>query len=152
MILKLRNLFAIFAILFTLTGGLLALPQTSYAQADELAEVGEESGLGDEDLRVIIAKLIRTFLTFLGIIAVVIILWGGFTWMTAGGDADKVGTAKKILINGVIGLAIVMMSYAITTFVMSAILDHQDLVLEAVMTMMTPVLADVRVVTFLPSL
>ena len=122
MLIRLRNLFAIFAILFTLTGGLLAFPQVVDAQTDELEEVAEDSGLGDESLSVVIAKIIRTILGFLGIIAVIIVLWGGFVWMTAGGDADKVAKAKKILINGVIGLAIVLMSYAIATFVLNAIL------------------------------
>lgn len=121
---RLRNLFAIFAILFTLTGGvLLSAPTIVHAQTDGLETVGEESGLGDEDLRIVIARIIRTILTFLGIIAVIIVLWGGFTWMTAGGDTEKVDRAKKILINGLIGLAIVLMSYAITTFVMGAILN-----------------------------
>lgn len=119
---RLRNLFATFAILFTLTGGLLVFPHVVDAQADNLEAVAEDSGLGDASLEVTIAKIIRTILGLLGVIAVIIVLWGGFVWMTAGGGAEKVDKAKKILINGVIGLAIVLMSYAIATFVLNAIL------------------------------
>ena len=44
--------------------------------------------------------------------------------MTAGGEADKVDKAKKILLNGGIGLAIILMSWTITTFIISALLEY----------------------------
>ena len=53
----------------------------------------------------------------LGIVAVVIVLIGGFTWMTAGGNDEKVGEAKKWIFAGVIGLAIILSAYAIANFV-----------------------------------
>ena len=88
------------AVVFTVSGGVLAPIHTAYAQVDELETVGETSGLQDESLQIIVARLIRTFLTVLGVIAVVIVLYGGFVWMTAQGDPDKVDKAKKILLNG----------------------------------------------------
>lgn len=75
------------------------------------------SGLGDQDLTTTIASIINTALGFLGIVAVVIILYGGFLWMTSGGNDDKVKQAKKLMISGVIGLAIILSSFAIATFV-----------------------------------
>jgi hypothetical protein len=60
---------------------------------------------------------------FLGIIAVVIILLGGFKWMTAGGDESKVEEAKKLMTAGVIGLAIVLASWGVTIFVLDALLS-----------------------------
>lgn len=89
---------------------------------ESLDTVGENSGLSNADLKLTIASIIRTFLTILGIVAVCICLYGGFVWMTAGGEAEKVDKAKKILLNGVIGLAIILMSWAITTFIISALL------------------------------
>ncbi len=111
------------AVLFTITGGVLVPMQVTHAQVDELEEVGDVSGLQDEDLRIVVAKIIRTFLTVLGVIAVVIVLYGGFMWMTARGEADKVDKAKKILLNGFIGLAIILLSWSITTFVLNALLE-----------------------------
>ncbi|MBU4315146.1 IPT/TIG domain-containing protein [Patescibacteria group bacterium] len=119
---RLTLLFSGLAIVFTLSVGILVPVQQVYAQSDTLEDVGAQSGLGDEDLRIVIARLIRTFLTVLGIIAVVIVLYGGFVWMTAGGDPDKVKKAKDILINGGIGLGIFLLSWAITSFVLSALL------------------------------
>ena len=103
-------------------------PQMVSAQAldaDDLFgdDFTEDSGLGEADLEQTIARLIRVVLGFLGIIAVIIVLMGGFKWMTAGGNDEKVQDAKKMLIAGVIGLAIILSAYAITTFVVSSILE-----------------------------
>ena len=77
------------------------------------------TGLGGADLRTTIANVIRLVISFLGIIAVVIILIGGFKWMTAGGSEDKVGEAKKLIIAGIIGLVIILFAFAIASFVLS---------------------------------
>ena len=85
-------------------------------------EYGESLGLGSRDIRDTIATIIRTALGLLGIVAVVIIIMGGFTWMTAGGNDEKVEEAKKRLIQGVIGLAIVLASYALASYVISQLI------------------------------
>jgi phage shock protein PspC (stress-responsive transcriptional regulator) len=69
------------------------------------------------DIRIMIARIIRVILEFLGIIALVIILYAGFKWMTAGGDESKIEEAKKQLINGIIGLIIILAAFTIATFV-----------------------------------
>ena len=43
--------------------------------------------------------------------------------MTAGGNEEKVGEAKKLLMQGVIGLAIVLAAYSIATFVISGLIS-----------------------------
>ena len=86
-------------------------------------ELGNNLGLGERDPREIVAQVINVILGFLGIIAVVIILLGGFKWMTAGGGEDKVAEAKKMIVAGVIGLVIILASYAIATFVINQLLS-----------------------------
>jgi len=80
-------------------------------------------GLGTQDVRTTIANVIRAFMGLLGIVAVVIILLGGFKWMTAGGSEEKVGEAKKLIISGIIGLVIILSAYAIATFVVGSIVN-----------------------------
>lgn len=82
----------------------------------------EAVGLGNKDPRNIAADVIRAILAFLGIIAVVIILLGGFKWMTAAGNDDRVGEAKKIITAGVIGLLIVLASYGLANFVITQLM------------------------------
>lgn len=81
--------------------------------------VATDSGvdLGTTKLESTIASLINTFIGLLGIVAVIIILIGGFQWMTAGGDDEKIGGAKKMIYAGVAGLAVILAAYAIAIFV-----------------------------------
>lgn len=81
------------------------------------------TGLGEADLESTIGNIINVVLGFLGIVAVVIVLLGGFKWMTAGGNDEKVAEAKKLLVAGVIGLAIILSAYAITSFVISSLIS-----------------------------
>lgn len=75
------------------------------------------STLTGGDIRVTVATVIRVLLGLLGIIFVVIVIYGGFLWMTAGGNDEQVGKAKSWIFSGVIGLAIILSSYAITLFI-----------------------------------
>jgi len=81
--------------------------------------ISDATGLGERDPRDIAAQVINIILGFLGIVAVVIILLGGFKWMTAGGNEDKVGEAKKLIMAGIIGLIIILASFAIASFVLT---------------------------------
>lgn len=79
--------------------------------------------LGNRDPREIAAQVINILLGFLGIIAVIIILAGGFKWMTAGGNQDKVDEAKKLMSAGVIGLIIVLASFGIAQFIINSLVS-----------------------------
>ena len=74
-------------------------------------------GLGKRDVRSTVGQIINVVLGILGIIAVVLILAGGFKWMTAGGNEDKVGEAKKMITQGAIGLVIIFAAWGIASFV-----------------------------------
>lgn len=84
---------------------------------------GEQTGLGKQDVRETVSRIINVALGMLGIVAVVIVLWGGFRWMTAGGNEEKVGEAKKLLIAGLIGLVIILLAWGIATWVISTLQD-----------------------------
>lgn len=88
-----------------------------------LDEVGSETGLGQKDVRSTIGSIINVALGFLGVVAVVIVLIGGFQYMIAGGNDEKVAKAKKWIISGIIGLAIILSAYAITTFVVQNLIS-----------------------------
>jgi len=85
-------------------------------------EAFQAIGMGNRDPRVIIAGVVQVILGFLGVLSIVLIMYGGFVWMTAGGDTDKVQRAKDILKNAVIGLLIILSAFAIATFVLRALI------------------------------
>ena len=60
-------------------------------------------------------------LSVLGIVLLVIIIYAGFLWMTAGGKPDQVTKAKTMLANSIIGLVLIVASYAISQFVLDAL-------------------------------
>jgi len=82
-----------------------------------LSDDAGNNALGNKDLRETIGDLIRVALSLLGVVAVVIILIGGFKWMTAGGNEEKVAEARKLIFSGIIGLAIILSAWAIALFV-----------------------------------
>ncbi len=82
---------------------------------------GIGTGLAQGDPREIIGRIINFALGFLGVIAVGLILFGGFKWMTAAGNEDKVSEAKQLLGAGVIGLIIILAAWAIATFIITQI-------------------------------
>ena len=106
----------------------MALPMAVGASSADSSNCGtgvgqvpcvSDLGLGSTSLSALVTNIISLILGFLGILAVLIVLWGGFIWMTAGGEQDKVDKAKKLIISGIIGLVIIFAAYAIATFVIS---------------------------------
>ena len=115
---KLFNKTNLIALLMVVT---LVVPTLALANANLGLDTAGSIGLGNADAKNVVVNLIRVVLGFLGLIAVVIILIGGFMWMTAGGNEDKVTKGRKYIINGVIGLVIVLGAFSIATFVISQI-------------------------------
>ena len=106
---------AVFVFLFSAMAvtPLMAQPDLGFDYANNL----DLQTATQDDPRQMAVDVVKYLMTFLGIIAVVVILLGGFKWMTAAGNEDKVAEAKKLIIAGVIGLIIVLCAYAIVNFV-----------------------------------
>lgn len=125
-----KKLVSIMMLTSLMLGGLFAFSSSALAtnptliDADALGvKYGEKIGLGTGDIRDTIASIIKTVMGLLGIVAVVIVLIGGFYWMTAGGDEGRVETGKKWIFSGIIGLAIILSAYALTKFVFESLLS-----------------------------
>lgn len=92
---------------------------------DPLDKVAKEAGYDpanpETQLTESIARLIAALLGLLGIFFLLLMIYGGFLWMTDMGNSDKVEKARKIITAAIIGLIIVAMSYAISFFVIDAI-------------------------------
>ena len=85
--------------------------------------VGNTIALGEGDIRETAGNIINVALGFLGIIAVIIVLIGGFKWMIAGGDETKTKEARGWIVSGIIGLAIILSGWAITSFVIGQLIN-----------------------------
>lgn len=115
----------ILLIFFILLAGLTAANFVLAQSKDPIGLNTYANNLGLEagkvmDPKQILVNIVKYLLTFVGLIAMVMVLYGGFLWMTSNGDAEKVTKAKKVLISAVIGLAIIISSYFIVSFIVTS--------------------------------
>lgn len=74
-----------------------------------------------DNLPALIGKLINVFLSVLGIIFVVMVVYAGYLWMTDAGEGKKVEKAKALLGTAIIGIVITLAAYAISNFVITSL-------------------------------
>ena len=92
----------------TMKGGLQELGQASGYQT---------SGISETTISSIAGTAVSVFLSILGIIFIVLMLYGGYLWMTAGGKEEQLTKAKELIQAAVIGLIIIVAAYAISFFI-----------------------------------
>ena len=68
--------------------------------------------------QIFIGRIIKAILGIVGSLALVMFIYGGFNWMTAAGNAEKVEKGKQILLWATIGLIVIFTSYALVRFVL----------------------------------
>lgn len=105
-----------------------AAPKVEYG--DILNQVGGSSGLGDPTsgepktlLLDYVGTIINVGLGLLGAVLLILTIYAGFLWMTAGGNDEQVTKAKAWIRNAVIGLIITLAAYSIANFVVKEIGD-----------------------------
>lgn len=116
---KLQVILASLAVMF----GVFAMPTVVSAQgsAEKIKEAvgqindGEETSLQDQ-----IKTIVNVMLFILGAIAVIMIIIGGFRYVTSNGDQAGVKAGKDIVLYAVVGLVVAILAYAIVNFVLDA--------------------------------
>ncbi len=89
----------------------------------QLNTVGSRSGFNTNQRNVepIIGTVMSVALSFLGVIFLILMIFGGFLWMTAAGNDEKVKRAVQLIQAAILGLVIVVGAYAITVFILGRI-------------------------------
>lgn len=105
--------------------GLIFTPHSVAFAAYGLDETAGAAGLGanspyPKDVPTMIGNVIGTALSMIAVIFFVLMVYGGFLWMTAHGDSGQVDKGRETIIAAVIGIIIVVASYALTAFIMTA--------------------------------
>lgn len=94
----------------------------NFAEQSGLQKTGSTAGYASTTSNTIeglIGNIILTLLSFVGVLFLVLIIFGAITWMTAEGNDEKVKKATTIIKNSVIGLVITLSAYAISYFLIS---------------------------------
>ncbi|MEA3463467.1 MAG: pilin [Patescibacteria group bacterium] len=77
----------------------------------------EAAWFHEQTLPEIIGKVISIILAFLGVLFLILMIYGGYIWMMARGNEQEVEKAKNIIKNALIGLVVVLSAWAITYFI-----------------------------------
>lgn len=96
----------------------IAMPMVAaHASSFSIESTGSSIGLGNADLKGTVLNVIRWLLGLMTLIAVTLIIYGGFVWLTAAGNEERVEKAKQIISAAVIGLIIILLAWAVVIFV-----------------------------------
>ena len=66
---------------------------------------------------------INVLLAIVGIVAVAFLIYGGFLYLTSGGNEEQAESGKKVIQNSIIGLVIIILSYIIVTVIINALVS-----------------------------
>ncbi len=113
----------VFLISLALFLSFIFLAHVGLAQVDTGINYAEATGLGKQDIRITVVKIIRIFLGFLGIIAVFVVMYAGWLWMSSEGNPEQISRAKRVLSNGIVGVIIILSSFAITSFILNKLME-----------------------------
>ncbi len=89
------------------------------AKTANLLPEGSEGAYGQVLVQNKIGDIIKAILSMVGVIFFVLVLYGGLTWMLAGGDSDKVSTGRNYIIYAALGLGLIALSYGIANYVIN---------------------------------
>ncbi len=87
------------------------------AEETAVCEENQKEIASDENpIAVLIGNIAMLVAFFVGIVSVFVIMYGGFSYITSGGDSGKTAKAKSLIIWAIIGLAVSALSFVITIF------------------------------------
>ena len=81
--------------------------------------VPDSDGNTDTDLKGDVLNIINVVIGILAVVCVIVMIVGGYNYMTSNGDANKVKKGKDTILYGVIGLVVCILAFAIVNFVIS---------------------------------
>lgn len=103
-------------------GASLAVAETAMAQHFNIGgNTVQEIALYPGSLEVLVGNIINIILIVVGLVAVLYLIWGGVTYVTAGGDAEKAGKGRTTITNAIIGIVIIAASLAIYNYVIGSL-------------------------------
>jgi len=103
--------------------------QTTADALESVEKFSETVGIlkADSDPRALIGQVISIVIGVVGSVALVIVVYGGIMWMTAGGNEGRVAKAQKSIMWGIFGLLIVLFSYVIVRAILTKVIGITNL-------------------------
>lgn len=96
-------------------------PLATSAQFDFDLSPGTSRLPSDTSVTGLLIRIINILLTVAGLVAVLFLIIGGFRYIVAGGNEESSEAGKKTIINAVIGIVVIILSFVIVRVVSNAI-------------------------------
>ena len=106
-------------LLFRTTAPVLAWALAAPVLAQGITDIPAETSFTKETLETTLGQLAQWLLGIIGVIAVIMILYGAFLYITASGNDEAIAKAKGVIIYGLLGVLVAILSFAIVSFVAS---------------------------------
>lgn len=128
-----KHYIIVFAALGSVAGmslGLGAFSGVAYAQSKSavcagIGAVNKGNGCvttkGNPTINSLIDDIIDILSAVVAVISVIMVMWGGFRYVTSGGDSGKITAAKSTIVFALIGLAIAALAQTLVKFVLQKI-------------------------------
>lgn len=111
-----------FATPVVMTSNVLDNQAHAEGAADLIQKGADSTGQKDSRSAGDLAKdFVNIMLFAVGILAVIMLIWGGIRYVLSGGDSGAVSSAKKTILYAVVGLIVAILAYAIVNFVITTI-------------------------------
>jgi hypothetical protein len=102
-----------------------------FMQNSGLSQTAEKTGHtsqklfgADGSLESGIATVLTMVLSLLGAIFLILMLYGGVSWMTANGNDQRVDRAQTIIVDAIIGLFLVVLAYAFSYLLLGQLMTQ----------------------------
>jgi len=106
--------------LVSLLAAVLASPVMAQGAVSKWYVVNPFVGWGDITLQGVVAKIINIAMMAAGMVAVIYLIIGGFRYVTSGGNAEAIEGAKATILNAIIGLIIIFISFLLVNYILTA--------------------------------
>ncbi len=122
---KMQILSQALIVLALMTGALSLLSFIPAASAailnptDVPPSITEATG-GQNSIRGLILTIVDYFLGFLGLLAVIMVVYGGVTYVSSAGEDEAIGKAKKIIMYALVGIVVILLAFVLVRAILGA--------------------------------
>jgi TRAP-type C4-dicarboxylate transport system permease small subunit len=108
------------AVTFSIGGLVQAAPSPNKDEVCKGIEAtGGDCDTGEDEINNLVASIINVFSWVVGVVAVIMVIYGGFEYVTSGGDSAKAAKGRTTILFALVGLVIVVLAQVLVKFVLN---------------------------------